>query len=216
MDDRLKLSASIRYDKAQNFDGNSSPRLSVVYSAGEYKNHNFRAAFQTGFRNPTTQDQYIGLDSGVGILVGSAPDNLDRYTSNPLSISTAGQMIVNNLSGGSIGSTTILTGRDAYENAFSASSIADGTYQKANFEYVKPEKVTAYEVGYRAGFGSFALDMSAYYNKYEDFIGNKSVAVPYYGNPNLSDIVDLTPLGGAPTPLALVALGQGDYMGFQV
>ncbi len=216
VDDRLKFTGSLRYDKAQNFDGFYSPRISVSYSLGKGKTRNLRASFQTGFRNPTTQDQYIGLDSGVGILVGSAPDNLDRYTSNPLSVSTTGQMIVNNLSGGSIGSTTILTGRDAYENAFSASSIADGTYQKANFEYVKPEKVTAYEVGYRAGFGSFALDMSAYYNKYEDFIGNKNVAVPYYGNPNLSDIVDLTPLGGAPTPLALVALSQGDYMGFQV
>jgi hypothetical protein len=27
----------------------------------ESKNHNFRGSFQTGFRNPTTQDQYIGL-----------------------------------------------------------------------------------------------------------------------------------------------------------
>jgi outer membrane receptor for ferrienterochelin and colicin len=32
MDDRLKFTGSIRYDKAQNFDGNYSPRLSVVYS----------------------------------------------------------------------------------------------------------------------------------------------------------------------------------------
>jgi hypothetical protein len=148
--------------------------------------------------------------------VGSAPDNLDRYESNPLNVSATGQMIVNNLTAGSIGATITLTGRDAYENAFSASSIKNGTYQKANFDYVKPEKVTAFEVGYRAGFGTFSIDASAYYNKYEDFIGNKNVAVPFYGNPNLSDIVDLTPIGGAPTPLALVALSQGDYMGFQV
>ena len=216
IDDRLKFTGSLRYDKAKNFDGNYSPRVSVSYSLGKGKTRNLRASFQTGFRNPSTQDQYIGLDSGAGILVGSAPDNLDRYTSNPLSVSATGQMIVNNLTAGSIGSTVTLTGRDAYENAFSASSIANGTFQKANFDYVKPEKVTAYEIGYRAGFGNLALDMSAYYNKYEDFIGNKNVAVPYYGNPNLSDIVDLAPIGGGPTPLALVALSQGDYMGFQV
>ena len=216
VDDRLKFTGSLRYDKAKNFDGSFSPRVSSSYSLGEGKTRNLRASFQTGFRNPTTQDQYIGLDAGVGILVGSAPDNLDRYTTNPLTVSANGQMIVNNLTGGSIGSTTTLTGRDAYENAFSASSIANGTYQKANFDYVKPEKVTAYEVGYRAGFGKLALDMSAYYNKYEDFIGGKNVAVPFYGNPNLSDIVDLTPIGGAPTPLALVALSQGDYKGFAI
>ena len=65
MDDRLKVTASGRYDKAQNFKGNVSPRLSLAYAAGEDKYHNFRASVQTGFRNPTTQDQYIGLDAGA-------------------------------------------------------------------------------------------------------------------------------------------------------
>ena len=83
LEDRLKVTASARYDKAQNFDGNVSPRLSLSYAAGEDKNHNFRASIQTGFRNPTTQDQYIGLDAGSGILVGTAPDNIDRYRSMP-------------------------------------------------------------------------------------------------------------------------------------
>jgi hypothetical protein len=31
MDDRLKFTGSMRYDKAQNFDGNYSPRVSLVY-----------------------------------------------------------------------------------------------------------------------------------------------------------------------------------------
>ena len=44
------------------------------------RNHNIRASAQTGFRNPTTQDLFIGLDAGRAVLVGSAPDNLDRYT----------------------------------------------------------------------------------------------------------------------------------------
>jgi outer membrane receptor protein involved in Fe transport len=77
MDDRLKFTGSIRYDKAQNFDGNYSPRLSVVYSGGQNKNHN-RGSFQTGFRNPSTQDQYIGFNVGSAILLGSA-DNLTRF-----------------------------------------------------------------------------------------------------------------------------------------
>ena len=72
MDDRLKFTGSIRYDKSQNFDGNISPRVSFVYSAGESKRHNFRVSYQTGFRNPTTQDQYIGLDLGPFALIGSA------------------------------------------------------------------------------------------------------------------------------------------------
>ena len=66
LEDRLKFTGSVRYDKSKNFDGNVSPRISLVYSAGEQKNHNFRGSFQTGFRNPTTQDQYIGFNVGNG------------------------------------------------------------------------------------------------------------------------------------------------------
>ena len=79
VDDRLKFTGSIRYDKSKNFEGNYSPRVSLVYSAGESRKHNFRASFQTGFRNPSTQDQYIGFNVGSAILLGSAPDNLTRY-----------------------------------------------------------------------------------------------------------------------------------------
>jgi outer membrane receptor for ferrienterochelin and colicin len=52
LSDALKLTASIRYDKNQNFKGVWNPRVSAVYTLGE---HNFRASYQTGFRIPTTQ-----------------------------------------------------------------------------------------------------------------------------------------------------------------
>ncbi len=202
--DRLKFTGSVRYDKAQNFDGNVSPRVSISYSLGEGKTRNLRASFQTGFRNPTTQDQYIGLDAGRAILVGSAPDNLDRYTTAPLAVSGTGQFL-------GFPSSVQLTGRSAYENAFSLSSVLAGTPEKANFAYVKPEKVTAYEVGYRAGFGKVAIDLSAYYNEYQDFIGNKTVLAPYYGQADFSDIHPVLQI-----PNALIALGNGDYKPFQI
>jgi len=198
-EDRLKFTASVRYDKAQNFDGNFSPRVSLAYAAGENKNDNFRASFQTGFRNPTTQDQYIGLDAGSAILVGSAPDNLDRYTSSPLNVSTAGQALLGS-------PTTTLSGRLAYENSFSASSVQNGAPAASNAPLVKPEKVTAYEVGYRglvnAGESRITVDVSAYYNSYEDFISGKNVLVPFYGT--VGD-----------NGLSLLALQNGDYKAFQ-
>ena len=197
-DDRLKLTASLRYDKAQNFDGNFSPRVSLAYAAGEDKNQNFRASFQTGFRNPTTQDQYIGLNAGRAFLVGSAPDNLDRYTTPALTLSGAGATIA--------GTTSVtLTGRAAYENAFSASSVVQGAPTAANVELVKPEKVTAYEVGYRGIVGGnenrVTVDMSVYYNSYEDFISNNNVLVPFYGT--VGD-----------NSLSLAALANGDFTAF--
>jgi outer membrane receptor protein involved in Fe transport len=164
-EDRLKVTASLRYDKAQNFDGNFSPRVSLAYAAGENKNQNFRASFQTGFRNPTTQDQYIGLDVGNAILVGGVEENQDRYSLT--------------LPDGSV-----ITGRDAYENSF---TLASGGTVKADVDFVAPEKVTAFEVGYRGllfeNSQRLTVDLSVYYNQYEDFIANKNViAVNATGN----------------------------------
>ncbi|WP_111706892.1 TonB-dependent receptor domain-containing protein [Lutibacter citreus] len=231
LDDRLKFTGSLRYDKAKNFDGNVSPRISLSYSLGKEKTRNLRASFQTGFRNPTTQDLYIGLDAGVGILVGSSPDNLDRYTSAPIPInSPTGQSVAG-------GSTVQLSGARAYDNAFTESSLIAfgaavqtavlagatpaqaaglnaGLIKQSKINYVQPERVTAYEIGYRAGFGKFSLDASAYYNQYEDFIGNKNVAVPLYG-----DVPSFNPANVATDPntqLLLEAIGSGDLQGFQV
>lgn len=74
--DHLKLSASIRYDKSQNFKGFFTPRLSAVASFGQ---QNFRASFQTGYRIPTTQNQYIDLATPSGTLIGGQPEFDTRY-----------------------------------------------------------------------------------------------------------------------------------------
>ena len=81
--DKFRLTASARYDKNENFEGQVSPRVSGVYSAG---NHNFRASYQTGFRMPTTQDQYIDLVTPQARLIGGLPLFRDRYnfTGNPV------------------------------------------------------------------------------------------------------------------------------------
>jgi len=225
LEDRLKVTASGRYDKAQNFKGNVSPRLSLSYAVGEDRNHNFRGSIQTGFRNPTTQDQYIGLDSGGGILIGTAPDNIDRYRSLPfnLAIDPALRGYINAASGSSIGATQVLTGTSAYNNSWSASSIgaflASGNpadLKKSNIEFVKPEHVTAFEVGYRGVIEGFTIDVNAYYNKYKDFIASENAVAPLYGNVAFTDAVDLGPVtGGAAgvTPIALIALSNGDYKG---
>jgi outer membrane receptor protein involved in Fe transport len=82
-DDRFRLTASVRYDKNENFEGQFSPRVSGVYSVGT---HNFRASYQTGFRLPTTQDQYIDLVTPQARLIGGLPLFRDRYNfaSNPV------------------------------------------------------------------------------------------------------------------------------------
>ena len=176
MDDRLKLTGSIRYDKNEFFDGNFSPRASVNYSAGESRNHNIRGSFQTGFRNPTTQDLFIGLDAGRAILVGASPDNLDRDLPN-----------------------TPLTGRKVYENSYTLSSVnafaASGNpavLENIETKVVQPERIQSFDVGYRGVFRNFAVDVSGYYSKYEDFISNTVVVTPISGVAGeLSGVFDL-------------------------
>lgn len=194
MEERLKLTGSIRYDKSELFEGNFSPRLSAAYTAGANRNHNIRASVQTGFRYPTTQDLFIGLDVGRAILIGSAEANLDRYVRTfPLSGTGA------NVTGSP---TATISGRDAYENAFSLNSVETGAPEAANIDIVKPEQVTAYEVGYRGLIENIIVDANAYYNTYQDFISNETVLVPLYGEAGDNE-------------LSLLALQQGDFRAFQ-
>jgi outer membrane receptor for ferrienterochelin and colicin len=191
----LKVTGSARYDKSEFFDGFVSPRLSLGWTINE--NHNIRASVQTGFRNPTTQDLFIGLDAGRAILVGSAPDNLDRYVRD-FQVSGSGQAI------GQPANIT-QTGGAAYNNSYSIASIlalgATGNpavLDVANPELVQPEQVTSAEIGYRGKFNKLIVDFSAYYNSYEDFISQKVVGAPLYGT--AGD-------GG----LSIAAIANGDF-----
>ncbi|MFM1754058.1 MAG: hypothetical protein RLZZ236_997 [Bacteroidota bacterium] len=217
MDDRLKFTGSIRYDKSKNFEGNYSPRVSLVYSAGESRKHNFRASFQTGFRNPSTQDQYIGFNVGSAILLGSAPDNLTRFKET-LNVSSPGQPFV--------GATTVnITGLNAYNNSYTAASVAAFTanptntslLKKTNLEFVKPEEVKAIELGYRSFIQDMSVDINGYYNVYNNFIGNLNVVAPLYGttkdSPTAPSSTNLaTDLGAR----SVYALANGDFRAFQL
>ncbi|MEM8928849.1 MAG: TonB-dependent receptor [Bacteroidota bacterium] len=175
LDDRLKITASGRYDKNEFFDGFFSPRAALGLTLGERRNHNIRVSVQQGFRNPTTQDLFIGLNAGSAILVGSAPTNLDRDV-RTFDLSPQGQAI--------LGSSTVeIVGRAAYENAFDEVPLEqEGRFEAKETSLVQPEEITAYEVGYRAQIGKFSIDMNGYYNQYSNFIGGGFVEVPFYGN----------------------------------
>ncbi|MEJ2005286.1 MAG: carboxypeptidase-like regulatory domain-containing protein, partial [Cyclobacteriaceae bacterium] len=71
LSDRLKLTGSLRYDKNENFDGQFSPRISSVLNIGE--NSFNRGSYQTGFRIPTTQGQFIDLNIITARLLGGLP-----------------------------------------------------------------------------------------------------------------------------------------------
>ena len=211
-DDRLKVTASIRYDKSELFDAFLSPRISLGYNIGEKENHNIRASFQTGFRNPDTQALYIGFNVGPIILLGGAPDNPERdirtATSNDLS--PTGQAILGT-------NSFTYNGSGAYNNSFSRSSVAafaasqnPADLQIANPGLIKPEQVSSFEVGYRGKVNSFTIDFSTYYNQYKDFIATVDVVNPFYGDVQLTQT-----FSGNGLPLAVIALANEDFQPYR-
>lgn len=195
----LKLTGSVRYDKSEFFDGFLSPRLSAGVTIN--RDHNIRASVQTGFRNPTTQDLFIGLDAGRAILVGSAPANLDRY-SRVYDVSASGQLLGQP-------ATLTQTGGAAYTNSYSASSVQQfaatgnpAALEIGNSDVVSPEKVSSAEVGYRGKLKNTIIDMSVYYSTYKDFISGEVVIAPLYGQ--VGD-----------NALSVAAIANGDYKVYQ-
>ncbi len=147
LDEHLKFTGSIRYDKNENFEGQFSPRISAVYSMDENKKHNLRASWQTGFRNPTTQGQFIFFPASQ-LLLGGTESNA---------------AIVNEADG------TIF-------NIFEDGALALDGETMVDLDYVKPEQLTAIEVGYKGIIGGdLFLDVNYYHNMYEDFINQLSV-----------------------------------------
>ncbi len=75
--DLLKLTASGRYDKNENFKGKFTPRLTALVKTA--KDHNIRLSYQTAYRFPSTQQQWIDLDVGSGRLIGANKFLWDKY-----------------------------------------------------------------------------------------------------------------------------------------
>jgi hypothetical protein len=96
------MTASVRYDKQSVLeDGNFTPRLGFLFNLSE--NQNIRLTAQTGFRNPTNQDKFIGLNQWCILYSRKRKGSIDRF-------STGFVQLVN----GSIGS---FTGNDVMSNS---------------------------------------------------------------------------------------------------
>ena len=76
--DILKVSASGRYDKNDNFAGRFTPRVSAVIKIAQ--DNNLRVSYQEAYRFPTTQNQWINLLVGGGTrLMGGLPQLRNYY-----------------------------------------------------------------------------------------------------------------------------------------
>ena len=71
LNEKLVVSASGRYDKNENFKGKFTPRFTALIKLAD--GHNLRMSYQTAYKFPTTQQQWIKLDVGSAVLLGGLP-----------------------------------------------------------------------------------------------------------------------------------------------
>lgn len=146
LNEQLKLTGALRYDKNENFEGQFSPRLSAVFTF--LKTHNIRASYQTGFRIPHCQDQYIDLLTPQARLIGGLPFLRERYGLN--------------------------TGP-----VYTLESVQAGAPQQYTFKEFKPEKIVAFELGYKALIANkLVIDAYVYTNTFKNFNGIQILVQP--------------------------------------
>ena len=157
LDEKLKITASGRYDKRKELDGSLTPRASLVYSFGSKRNHNFRLSYQTGFRNPTAQEGYINYWVAPNAFVlGGLKENLEKFQ-------------FEDKSGNIVTAKTFFNSKKVFFPSMSPTNI---DYQDA-LKGLKPERNTVYEVGYKGIWNNnFYLDASYAYTTFENFMRN--------------------------------------------
>ena len=170
--DILKLSFSGRYDKNTNFAGKFTPRFSAVVKVAE--DNNIRLSYQSAYRFPSTQNQWINLLVGGGTrLMGGLPQLRDYYKFNTNPAYTLASV-----------------------TAFGASAAVGAPnpslLKQQVFGEFKPESMNSFELGYKTLIGKkLLIDFYAYTGHYENFISGVTVLQSRNAaNPSVYDVLD--------------------------
>jgi outer membrane receptor protein involved in Fe transport len=152
---QVKLTASGRYDKNQNFNGRFTPRVTALVKVAD--NNNIRLSYQTAYRFPSNQQQWINLQVGSTRLIGSNPSfaSYIGYPANPLY---------------------------TFNTVAGTSTIKD--FKAFTPPAVKPESVSSFEAGYKGLLmqDKLLIDLYGYYGQYQDFLGRVNTIQTTTGN----------------------------------
>lgn len=145
----LKPTVAVRYDKNQFFKGGFTPRVSGVFTLGE---HNFRASWQSAFRNPSPNQL---LSDGIGSSeVGGSRTAIES---------------ANLIANPGYNEASVLKYR-------TTNNSADLIKYEANPDVFKTEKIKTWEIGYKALIkNKFFVDAFYYQSIYSDQIAAQNI-----------------------------------------
>ncbi|HTD93829.1 MAG TPA: TonB-dependent receptor [Chitinophagaceae bacterium] len=164
-DDKLKLFGSVRADYNPEFETKFTPRVAAVYTV--QKRHNFRVTYQQGYRFPALFEALSYVNNGRVKRVGS------------LSYINEGLGYLDN----SYTQASVVNFNAAVKaggNTDAAALANRGLLEVANLPKARPEKINSFEVGYKSVLleNKLVLDVDAYSNTYDGFLGQVQVFVP--------------------------------------
>jgi iron complex outermembrane recepter protein len=172
LDDKLKVTTSARVDHNPEFSPKFNPRVALVYTAAEQ--HNFRASFQNGFRFPALFEAFSFLNNASVRRVGGLPRVNEGigFLENSYTLSSFDKFTA-------AVNVDVAAGMERNDAALKNRDIL----QVANLPTMQPESVNSFEVGYKSSLldNTLTIDIDAYHNSYEGFLGQVEVSVPTSG-----------------------------------
>lgn len=176
LDEDLSVTASVRYDKSENFDDHLSPRISALYTFRE--KHNFRASFLTGYRNPGAKEQFMNKDIGPARLLGGLSELVSPYNLPMNGIFREKVYAFNDAV-----NADLYSENNPYKNDQAIHKnmdiLTEGIVEEEDIGNLQPEKVISYELGYKSKLiDKLFLDAVYYRSTYENFIGYAEIVKP--------------------------------------
>lgn len=167
LDSKLKLTATIRADHNDYFSTKFNPRFTAVFSPAE--EHNIRVSYQSGYRFPSIFEAFSNVNSGGVKRIGGL------------------KILSNGVLENSYLKSSIDAFQAAVKNDFNAGLSNNAAIEKNKgllvknyYDYIRPEHINSFEIGYKSLFldRNLKLDADFYYNKYDDFIAQVEMSVP--------------------------------------
>lgn len=169
LDERLKLFGSLRFDHNPEFSPKFNPRFAVVYTLAE--KHNFRASVQNGFRFPALFEALSFVNNGNVRRVGGL-----AYINEGLGYLENSYTLTSVNTFNAAVNKDVTAGMTANDAALKNRALLEET----NLNPTRPERIVSFEVGYKSVLlkNKLVIDIDAYTNKYDGFLGQVEVAVP--------------------------------------